>query len=123
MWAFLKAILVKWALIKSLLKILGSLGWLVPLAFILKAVGLPLLILLAVLAIPLLIVLAVIGLPLILVVVVGGALLTFTMWIVSMGLLALKIALPIIAIFWVIRWLTRSRDNGTSETPPGADAA
>lgn len=123
MWAFLKAILVKWALIKSLLKILGSLGWLLPLAFILKAVGIPLLILLAVLAIPLFIVLAIFGLPLLLVVVVGGALLTFTMWIVSMGLLALKIALPIIAIVWVIRWFTRSRDDGAKDAPPGADPA
>ena len=120
MWAFLKAILVKWALIKSLLKILGSLGWLLPLAFILKAVGLPILILLAVLAIPLFIVLAVIGLPLILVVVVGGALLTFTMWIVSMGLLALKVALPIILVVWIIRWLMRPRDDGATPAP-GAD--
>jgi hypothetical protein len=120
MWAFLKAILVKWALIKSLLKILGSLGWLLPLAFILKAVGLPILILLAVLAIPLFIVLAVIGLPLILVVVVGGALLTFTMWIVSMGLLALKVALPIILVVWIIRWLMRPRDDGATQAP-GAD--
>lgn len=117
MWAFLQAILVKWALIKSLLKILGSLGWLLPLAFILKAVGLPILILLAVLAIPLFIVLAIIGLPLILVVVVGGALLTFTMWIVSIGLLALKIALPIILIVWAIRWFTKRRDDGATQTP------
>lgn len=116
MWTLLKSLLSKLALVQALLRILGSLGWLLPLAFILKAVGVPLLILLAVLALPLFIVLAVIGLPLLLVVVVGGALLAFTLWVVSMGLMALKIALPIVLVVWALRWFTRDRG-----TPPVAD--
>ena len=94
MWALLKSLLAQWAILKLLLKSVGSLTWLLPLAFLLKAVGLPLLLLLAMLAIPLVIVLVIIGLPIILVVVVGGALMTFTLWVVSMGLLALKVAIP-----------------------------
>ena len=82
----------------------------------LKAIGLPILILLAVLALPLIIVLMVLGLPLILIAVVGGGLLMLTFWVVSLGLMALKIALPIILVFWVIRWLMRR--NGDERLPP-----
>jgi hypothetical protein len=34
MWALLRALLAKWALLKLLLKALGSLAWLVPVAFL-----------------------------------------------------------------------------------------
>ncbi|MCC6318669.1 MAG: hypothetical protein IT361_13390 [Gemmatimonadaceae bacterium] len=112
MWALIKAILVKLALIKTLLRILASLGWLLPLALLLKAIGIPLLILFALLALPVIIVLAVIGLPLLLVVVVGGGLVTFAIWVASMGLLALKLALPILAVVWLISWLRRRNDDG-----------
>ena len=123
MWTLLKSLFAQWAVLRLVLKGIGSLGWLLPLAFLLKTFGLPLLVVLAVLALPLLIVLAVIGLPLILIVVVGGALLTFTLWIVSMGLLALKVAIPILLVAWLvrslIRWASRSNDGATglSSTP------
>jgi len=117
MWTLIKSLLLKWALLRTLLRVLGSLGWLLPLAFVLKAVGIPLLLLLAVLAIPLFVVLAVIGLPFLLVMLVGGALLSLTMWIVSLGLVALKIALPVLLVVWVIRWLTRN-----PERPAGGDS-
>ena len=118
MLSLLKSLLLKWALLKSLLRILASLGWLVPLALLLKTIGVPLLILLAVLALPLFIVLAVIGLPLLLVGVVGGGLLVLTMWIASLGLVVLKIAIPIFLVIWIIRWFmsdrgTRHADGGT----------
>jgi hypothetical protein len=116
MWSLLKSLLLKWALVKTILKALGSLGWLLPLALVLKAVGLPVLMLLAVLAIPLVIVLAVLGLPLLLIVVVGGGLITFTMWLLSMGLFALKLALPFVLIYWIWRWFSRS-EPGTPEPP------
>ncbi|MGQ0649994.1 MAG: hypothetical protein ACT4P7_20790 [Gemmatimonadaceae bacterium] len=121
MWSLLKSLLLKWAALKALLRILASLGWLLPIALLLKSIGVPLLILLAVLAIPLFIVLAIFGLPLLLIVVIGGGLLMFTMWIASMGLLALKIALPIIAIYWVIRWLTRKREDSPPSTPTAGE--
>ena len=49
MWALLKSLLTKWAFFKVLLKALGSLAWLIPIAFVLKAIGLPFLLLLLVL--------------------------------------------------------------------------
>ena len=72
MWTFLKGLLVQWAILKLLLKSLGSLGILVPLAFLLKLIGLKLIAVLGILALPLLIVLAIIGLPFILVFLMGG---------------------------------------------------
>ena len=121
MWLLLRSLLTKWALFRLLLKSLGSLAWLLPLAFILKAIGLPILVLLAILALPLLILLAVIGLPIILVMVVGGTLLTFTMWILSIGMVALKIALPIILVVWFVRWLRRPK-SGADDVPGTATA-
>ena len=50
MWTLLKSLLTKWALFKVLLRTLGSLAWLIPIALILKAIGLPMLITLAILA-------------------------------------------------------------------------
>ena len=49
MWTLIKGLLLKWALLKWLLKSLGSLGILVPVAFVLKMIGLPVLMVLAVL--------------------------------------------------------------------------
>ena len=111
MWVVLKSLLAKWAILKLVLKAFGSLGWLLPLAFILKALGLPFLIMLAVLALPLLLVLAVIGLPVLLVVLVGGSLVTVTMWIVSIGVVALKLAIPLVLAYWVLTWMLGRRDG------------
>lgn len=118
MWALLKSLLAKWAIFKLLLRTLGSLAWLIPIAFLLKAIGLPVLILLLVLAVPILIVLAMIGLPIILVVILGGAFLSLILALLSLGFAALKIALPILIIIWLVQWLTRSRP---SDTPPMSD--
>ena len=111
MWVVLKSLLAKWAILKLVLKAFGSLGWLLPLAFILKALGLPFLIMLAVLALPLLLVLAVIGLPVLLVVLIGGLLVTATMWIVSIGVVALKLAIPLVLAYWVLTWMLGRRDG------------
>jgi hypothetical protein len=119
MWSIIQAILTKFALLKVIWQALKALGWLVPIAFLLKIVGVPLLILLAILAIPLFIVLAIVGLPALVVVGLGGALLTFVFWLLSMGLVVLKLALPIILVVWVIRWLTRDRPrDDMPPTPP-----
>ena len=121
MWAFIKALLAKWVLLRVLLKTLGSLGLLVPLAFLLKMIGLPVLIVLAILALPVFIVLAVIGLPFILVFVVGGGILALIFSILALGLTVLKIVLPIILVVWLLRWLFAgpSRKEGT-DPPPAA---
>lgn len=122
MWVLLKSLLAKWAILKLVLKAFGSLGWLLPLAFVLKALGLPFLILLAVLALPIIIVLAVIGLPLLLVIAVGGVLLTLTMWIVGIGLAALKLAIPLLLMYWVLRWMFSRGDDATT-MPPATDVS
>jgi hypothetical protein len=108
MWSLITSLLAKWALFKLLLKTLGSLGWLLPVAFILKLVGMPVLIVLAILALPVFIILAIVGLPIMFVLIAGALLLVGFFFILSMGLLFLKIAIPIILIYWLIKWLFRN---------------
>ncbi|MEP7343863.1 MAG: hypothetical protein ABI877_01290 [Gemmatimonadaceae bacterium] len=120
MWALLKSLLAKWAFFKVLLKALGSLAWLIPIAFVLKAIGIPALILLLILGAPILIVLAVIGLPILLVLVIGGFLISGLFAILAIGITALKIALPIIAVVWIVNWFIKSRENPLSDIDPPA---
>jgi hypothetical protein len=108
MWSLITSLLAKVALLKLLLKTLGSLGWLLPIAFVLKLVGLPVLIVLAILAAPIFIILAIIGLPIMFVIIAGVLLLVGFFFILSMGLLVLKIAIPILIVYWVIRWFFRN---------------
>src|SRR5687768_12722047 len=110
MWTIIQGLL-KGAILKWLLKTLGSLGFLVPIAFILKMVGLPVLMVLAVLALPILIMLALFGMPFILVFVLGGALLAILSAVLSFGLLALKIVVPIVLIIWLAKWIMRSEER------------
>ena len=105
MWSLITSLLAKWALFKLLLKTLGSMAWLIPVAFILKLIGLPVLIVLAILAAPVFIILAIIGLPIMFVIVAGGLLLVGIFFLLSMGLLVLKIAIPIVLIYWLIKWI------------------
>lgn len=108
MWSLITSLLSKWALFKLLLKTLGSMAWLIPVAFILKLIGLPVLIVLAILAAPVFIILAIIGLPIMFVVVAGILLLVGFFFLLSMGLLVLKIAIPVILIYWLIKWIFRN---------------
>lgn len=108
MWSLITSLLAKWALFKLVLKTLGSLGWLLPVAFLLKFVGLPVLAVLAILALPVFIVLAIVGLPIMFVVIAGILLLVGFFFMLSMGLLVLKIAIPILLLYWLFRWLFRN---------------
>jgi hypothetical protein len=108
MWSLITSLLAKWALFKLLLKTLGSMAWLIPVAFLLKLVGLPVLIVLAILAAPIFIILAIVGLPIMFVIVAGILLIVGFFFILSMGLLVLKIAIPIILIYWLFKWLFRN---------------
>ena len=116
MWSLITSLLAKWALLKLVLKTLGSLGLLLPIAFVLKAIGMPILIVLAILAAPIFIVLAIIGLPFMFVIVVGIMLLVGFFALLSIGLLALKIAIPILLVYWLLRWWFRN-DKKTSTDP------
>src|SRR5262245_4202683 len=117
MWALIKSLLLKWAFLKALIKSLGSLGILLPLAFLLKTFGLPLLIVLAILAVPILIVLVFLGLPFLLVFVIGGFLLSIVGSVLTVGLGLLKIVLPIILVVWLIRWIWGWGRNGGKPAP------
>lgn len=108
MWSLITSLLAKWALFKLLLKTLGSLGWLLPVAFILKLVGLPVLIVLAILALPVFLILAIVGLPIMFVVIAGFVLLVGFFFLLSMGMLVLKIAIPVILLYWLFKWLFKN---------------
>ena len=137
MIALVKWLLARVALFKLLLKTFGALAWLLPIALLLKALGWPVLLVLGILAVPLIIVLMVVGLPLLLVAAAAGVMLMIVFWVVSTGMLLIKIAVPILLVVWLIRWLrgsgkgrghggTRAKPNGgmaqTSE-PPVAESA
>src|SRR5688572_28221942 len=124
MWTLITSLL-KGAILKWLLKTLGSLGILVPIAFLLKTFGLPILMVLAVLALPILIMLALFGMPFILVFLLGGAILAILSAVLSFGLLALKIIVPIVLLVWALKWLmgwngSKPDDEKPSTTPPPA---
>lgn len=123
MVALLKWILARVALFKLLLKSFGALAWLLPIALLLKALGWPVLLVLGVLAIPLVIVLAVVGLPLLLVAVAAGVMLMIAFWVVSTGILLIKIAVPILLVLWVVRWLRGSNKGrgGAAPKPASGD--
>ena len=124
MFAFLKWLVVKLAVVRMLWKLLGGLGLFLPLAFLLKIVGLPVLIVLGVLALPLLLVLFIIGLPIFAVVAVAGVFLAFIFAVLTIGLAALKFALfvvlPIWAVWQLVKWIFRKPGDGKTP-PPVAD--
>ena len=90
---------------------------LVPLAGVLKVIGIPLLMVLLLLGAPLFLVLGAIGLPVLLVVGMGGALLLALGAFLTVGVIAIKIALPIFLVVWFIRWLRRPRPTAPTVAP------
>ena len=117
MLSVLKWLVVRLAAIRWIIKTLASLGILVPLAFLFKFIGLPILAVLGILAFPVLFVLFIFGLPIFMVMLVGGGVLGLLFAVLSLGLLALKIAitvvLPIFLAYKLASWMFgRSRRNG-----------
>ena len=84
---------------------------LVPLAAVLKFIGLPLLFVLGVLGAPVFLILGAIGLPVMLVIGIGGALIVAMGLFLTLGIMAIKIVLPIVLIVWFVRWLRRRPDS------------
>ncbi|MGI9077108.1 MAG: hypothetical protein ACR2G6_07220 [Gemmatimonadaceae bacterium] len=120
MWSLIKALLAKWTLFRILLKGLGSLGILLPLALLLKAIGWPVFLVLAVLAIPVFSMFLLFGLPVFLVLLFGGGLLVIVFSVLALGLAVLKLVFPVLLIVmlvwcgvWILRWLFGG--NGGSE--------
>lgn len=124
MFAFIKWIVVKLAVVRLLWRLIGGLGLFLPLAFLLKFVGLPALMVLGVLAIPLFFVLLIIGLPVFLVVAVGGAFLGVLFMALTLGLVALKVAIFVVLPIWVVwqvgKWIF-GRDRKGEPPAPATD--
>lgn len=122
MIALLKWVLARWALFKLLLRSFGSLAWLLPIAMLLKALGWPVLVVLAVVALPLIVVLMVLGLPLLLVAAAAGVMLMIAFWVISTGLLLIKIAVPILLVLWIVRWIRDTHRGRRGDTKGGGPA-
>jgi len=128
MWLAVKALLLRWALGRSFGGLVGLLFMLaVPLAGVLKVVGLPLLIVLAIVALPLLLLLAVIGLPLLLVIGTVGVITAVVGSLLAAGIALLKVALPIILVVLLVRWIWRQtrapRGNAGDAGGPAPDTS
>jgi hypothetical protein len=96
------SLVVRLAAIRWAIKTLVGVGVLVPVAMILKVVGLPILAVLGVLAMPVLFVLFLFGLPIFLVLIVGAALMAGLFFLLSLGVVAFKIFLFVVLPIWLI---------------------
>jgi hypothetical protein len=122
MWSMISRLLLRIAALRWLFK-LGGLGLLLPIAFILKMVGLPLLMVLCVLAIPVLLLLFVFGLPIFLVLIVGSMLMGLLGFVLTIGVAALKIGLFVVLPIWLVwaifgKVFRRCRRRGGDDTTP-----
>ena len=97
---------------------------LAPFAAVLKFIGLPVLLVVGIIGAPVFLLLAAVGLPGLLVVGVGVVMMLAIGLLLTLGLLALKIVLPIILIVWFVRWLRRPKSAQPPMAPnpePGLD--
>jgi hypothetical protein len=138
MWSVIRWLVLRIAAIRWLFK-LGWLGALIPVALLLKSIGLPILGILAVVAIPLLILLFLFGLPIFLVLLVAGGFMGLVAFALMIGLAALKFGLFVVLPVWLIwklcgtvwRWGSKRGGGAGPETggpppsasTPGPDAA
>jgi hypothetical protein len=123
MWSLIKSILLRIAAVRLLFKIFGGF-LLLPLAFLLKVIGLPVLMVILVLAMPVLFMLFVFGLPIFLVLIVGGAILGLLGAALSIGMVVLKFAILFVLPLWVAwKLATFIRDRIWRRDPPTPPAA
>lgn len=101
MWSVIRWLVMRLAMLRWLYK-LGGLAFLLPLAMFLKAVGLPLLIILGVIAIPVVLLLLLFGLPIFLVMIFGSMVVGFLGFVLTIGMVAVKIALFVVLPIWLI---------------------
>lgn len=104
MWLLLKGLALRFAIGRTVGGMLAALFvLLLPIAGVLNFVGLPLLFVLGVLGVPVLLVLALIGLPILFVLGFGGILLLLLGILLTVGMLAIKVLLPIVLVVWFVR--------------------
>jgi hypothetical protein len=121
MWGMLKYLIMRIALLRWILGSLGSLGVLVPILLLLKAIGLPVLIVLGLVAIPILLALLFVGLPIFLVLICGAILLGIAWAVLTVGAVVIKplliIVLPTMLMGYLAWWLIWGRKRGGGERP------
>lgn len=123
MLAFITKLVAQIAMIRWLFK-LGGLALLLPIAAILKVIGLPILLILLVIGAPILILLFLFGLPIFAVMAVGGVLIGFVAMLLMLGVATLKFAIFVVLPIWlmwkVACWLWRGTfgGRGRDDTPP-----
>ena len=127
LWSLLKKLVMRLAFVRWLVKILGMLAFL-PIAFLLKTLGLPILIVLGILALPVLFVLFLFGLPIFLVLLAGGLVMGVLFAALAFGLVALKIAVFVVLPAWLLwklftRMFRRANDAPQRGTAEGTDPA
>lgn len=132
MWAAIRWLVLRLAAVRWLFKLSG-LALLLPLAFLLKVIGLPLLAVLSVVGLPILFLLFVFGLPIFMVLLVGGLLMGLVGVVLTIGIAAVKIGLFVVLPIWLVwmvarkvyHWIfgggnggTRSGGEPAAPTPP-----
>jgi hypothetical protein len=122
MWSAIRWLVLRIAAIRWLFK-LGGLAFLLPLALLLKTIGLPILMVLAVLAIPVLLILLLFGLPIFLVFIVGSMLMGLIGMVLSIGMAAVKFGLFVVLPIWLMWTLAGKiwnwgKKKGTDDSTP-----
>ena len=109
----IQALAVRFLFARYLFGTVGALLVALPVAAILKAIGLPLLIILGIIAGPVLVILLIVGLPVLGVLFCAALLVGLIALVMALGLVALKFALfvvlPIAMLVWIVR---RVRSSG-----------
>lgn len=120
MWLLLKGLALRFVVGRTVGGMLATLLLvLVPLGGVLKVVGLPLLMVLGIIGAPVFLLLGVIGLPILFVLGFGAMLLLLMGVLLTVGLFAIKILLPIVLIVWFVRWIFgRTKGPNVVEGPP-----
>lgn len=122
MWMLMKAFALRLVVGRRIGGLIATmLLVLVPVAGVLKLIGLPVLIVLGVIGAPVFLLLAAIGLPVLLVLSIGGVLLFLLGCLLALGVMVIKIVVPIVLVVWFVRWMmgrtgrSEGRDVGASE--------
>lgn len=121
MWLLIKGLAIRFVVGRTLGGLMAALLVLmVPVAGVLKFIGLPILAVLAFVGAPLFLLLGAIGLPVLLIVGIGAVLLLVLGGLLALGLLAIKVILPIVLIVWFMRWVWRALRRPDAGPPAAA---
>lgn len=123
MWSLLARLVAQIAAVRWLFK-LGGLALLLPIAAILKIVGVPLLIVLSIVALPLIVLLFLFGLPVFAVVGVGGIVIGLFAFLLMVAVFALKIFIFVVLPVCLFVWLAKKIWGwtfGRPDTPTAGD--